>query len=69
MLKNLCEDCHSDPALRERNLALDTKDLRDSSLRCVESHVIPAKAGIHRKWVPAFAGTTTLEAFMRMGGP
>ena len=34
----------------------------------VESHVIPAKAGIHRKWVPAFAGTT-FETFKRMGGP
>ena len=32
MLKNLCERCHSDPALRERNLSPEAKDLRDSSL-------------------------------------
>jgi hypothetical protein len=31
---------------------------QDSPLRSVESHVIPAKAGIHRAWVPASAGTT-----------
>jgi hypothetical protein len=31
MLKNPSERCHSDLALRERNLALETKDLRDSS--------------------------------------
>ncbi|MGB7590248.1 MAG: hypothetical protein WBO19_03295, partial [Terriglobia bacterium] len=30
-LRNLGECCHSDPALRERNLALQTEDLRDSS--------------------------------------
>ena len=35
----------------------------------VESHVIPAEAGTHRTWVPAFAGTTRFETFKRMGGP
>ena len=35
----------------------------------VESHVIPAKAGIHLTWVPAFAGTTTYVTFRSMGGP
>jgi hypothetical protein len=29
--KNSSERCHSDPALRQRNLALKVKDLRDSS--------------------------------------
>jgi hypothetical protein len=32
MLKDLCECCHSDPALRERNLALSIFNaVRDSS--------------------------------------
>ena len=35
-----------------------------------ESHVIPAKAGIHwaEKWTPAFAGVTPL-IFIASGGP
>jgi hypothetical protein len=34
-----------------------------------ESHVIPAKAGIHRTWVPAYARTTTRVVFNHSGGP
>jgi len=35
----------------------------------VTNVVVPAKAGIHRKWVPASAGTTTLVTYTSMGGP
>ena len=42
---------------------------RDSSPRSVESHVIRAKAGIHRAWVPAYAGTTGFVTFIPMSGP
>jgi hypothetical protein len=35
----------------------------------VESHVVPAKAGIQRAWVPAYAGTTAFVTFISMGGP
>jgi len=58
-----------------RNLSLRPGGLRrneseqDSSLRSVESHVIPAKAGIHPTWVPAYAGTTAFVTFISMGGP
>jgi hypothetical protein len=38
-------------------------------LRSVESHVIPAKAGIHRPWVPACAGTTAVVSFIPLGEP
>jgi hypothetical protein len=31
--------------------------------------VIPAKAGIHRAWVPAYAGTTAFVTFISVGGP
>jgi hypothetical protein len=63
------------PQSRETNLALvfgTVKPKRDSSLRSLENHpgrVIPAKAGIHRAWVPASAGTTALVTFVSMGGP
>ena len=35
----------------------------------LENHVIPAEAGIHWNWVPAFAGTTTQVIFIPLGGP
>jgi len=45
-----------------RNLALSIfSAVRDSSLRSLESHVIPAKAGIQlvrAMWTPAYAGVT-----------
>jgi len=34
----------------------------------LENHVIPAEAGIHWNWVPAFAGTTTEVIFIPLGG-
>ena len=34
-----------------------------------ENHVIPAEAGIHWNWVPAFAGTTTQVIFIPLDGP
>jgi hypothetical protein len=42
-----------------------------SSLRSLESHVIPAKAGIQfvEAWTPACAGVTKPAAFTSMGGP
>ena len=45
---------------------------RNSSLRSLENHVIPAKAGIHRlpnqRWAPAFGGATTVVIFIPLGG-
>ena len=41
-------------------------NFRDPSLCSVESHVIPAKAGIHRSWVPACVGTTKFATFRPM---
>jgi hypothetical protein len=35
----------------------------------VESHVIPAQAGIHTTWAPAFAGATRMGIFIQLGGP
>ena len=66
---------------RARNLALPGKDSeRGSSLRprpcgpglhSLESHVIPAKAGIRLvgTWTPACAGVTKRKTFISMGGP
>jgi len=42
---------------------------RDSSLRSVESRVIPPKAGIHLTWAPAFAGAMRMGIFIKLGGP
>jgi hypothetical protein len=39
-----------------------------SAVGSLESHVIPAQAGIHR-WTPAFAGVTALVTFIPTGGP
>ena len=41
----------------------------DVSFRSVESHVIPAKAGIHRPWVPPSVGRTAFVANIPGGGP
>ncbi|SPE24572.1 hypothetical protein SBA2_20041 [Acidobacteriia bacterium SbA2] len=42
-----------------------------SSLRTLDTHVIPAKAGIHcvpdQQWPPAFAGVTTHLVFVSLG--
>jgi hypothetical protein len=35
----------------------------------VESHVIPAQAGIHATWAPAFAGVTRMGILIQLGGP
>ena len=48
--------CHSERSEESRS---DSKTMQDSSLRPLESHVIPAKAGIQLvpvTWTPAFAG-------------
>ena len=37
--------------------------------RSLESPVIPAKAGIHPTWVPAYAGTTAYSPFISIRGP
>jgi hypothetical protein len=55
------------PQSRERNLALETDDLGDSSLRSLESHVIPAKAGIQMD--PRLRGGDQGLTFISMGGP
>ena len=59
-----------------RNLALvvpERESARDSLLRSLKDHVIPAKAGIHcvpyQQWTPAFAGVTTYVIFIPLGGP
>jgi hypothetical protein len=45
---------------------------RDSSLRSLENHVIPAKAGIHcvpdQQWTSAFAEVTRYVIFIPLGG-
>jgi hypothetical protein len=35
----------------------------------VESHVIPAEAGIHLTWAPAFAGATRMGIFIQLRWP
>ena len=35
----------------------------------VKSHVIPAQAGIHLTWAPAFARATRMGVFLKLGGP
>jgi hypothetical protein len=61
---NGSEESHSVPSRNDSG--------RDRSLRSLEDHVIPAKAGIHcspgQQWTPAFAGVTTHVIFIPLGG-
>jgi hypothetical protein len=61
--KDLCSWLCSDEL--ERNCS-------DPSMRSPENHhlgVIPAQAGIHVTWAPAFAGATGVRIFIPSGGP
>ena len=62
----------SSPAARPENLGVRMVGVvREPPL--LESHVIPAKAGIHLppdpQWAPAFARATSQVIFIRSGGP